>query len=167
MGTRLDNGPRRADGQRWPRVAPTFCFSSSRRWSAANTPAAAPFVRQFSKPWPILCLFSMVIPLPLDNRSPTRYIRALGPLATGTTGEKEGEEGGEGGGGEREREFKEDFFFVRKRAPLIGTHVKTREKKMEKVFENKWMCTVGRIEIYYFSPIVNKWKAQFRHNFSK
>lgn len=29
MGTRLDNGPRRADGQRWPRVAPTFCFSSS------------------------------------------------------------------------------------------------------------------------------------------
>ena len=52
---------------------------------------------------------------------------------------------GRGGGGRRrrrrrrgrEREFKEDFFFVRKRAPLIGTHVKTREKKMEKVFENK------------------------------
>lgn len=38
-----------------------------------------------------------------------RYIRALGPLATGTRRERGG----------REEEFKEDFFFVRKRGPLV------------------------------------------------
>lgn len=58
--------------------------------------------------------------LPLDNRSPIRYIRALGPLATGTRGEEE-REGGEG-------KFKEDFFLRVKTGPLIGPHVRSRER---------------------------------------